>query len=163
MSDRKAYFGPAEITMAVEMPYKTPEGKDVVQVFLDRPVQPYEILPKATFEKLVSNVPVEDTEFQKKRYDPVMRQFLAVLLEEGIIYCDIPYIMKEIHNRLNTSFERATNYLWTKDDSQFIPGVSELTNRSLIEADVILRDIKNETPATNTTEEKADTKDEGAA
>lgn len=149
--------------MVVDMPFKTPNGKDVVKVYLNRRVQPYEIVPKETFEELASAVPVEDTEFQKKRYDSIIKSFLALLVEKGIIYCDIPYLMKEIHNRLNTAFERATNYLWTKDDTEFIPGIHELTNRSILEADVILREIKtNEPEKTTTTEEKADTQEQGA-
>lgn len=142
------YFGPAEVTMVIEMNYKTPSGGDVVKVMLDRKIQPYEILPKASFEKLVSLEPVEDTLFQQKRYQPIVDKFSAILLEEGIIYSDVPYVCKALHNKLSAAYERATNYLWTKDDSQFISGVHELTNRSLLEAEEILKGITNVTTPT---------------
>ena len=151
-TQRKMYFGPAEVTMVIELNQKTPSGGDVVKVCLDRKVQPYEIISKAAFEKLVSLEPVEDTLFQLKRYRPVLDKFAEILLEEGLIYADVPYVCKALHEKLSTAYERATNFLWTKDDTQFIPGVHELTNRSLLEADAIIKGISNESK--NTGEEK---------
>mgnify|MGYP001593391375 CR=1 FL=1 len=77
-TNKKMYFGPVEVTMVVEMPYKTPAGADVVKVYLDRKVQPYEILPKATFEGLVSLEPVNDTVFQEKRYQSIIKNFIMI-------------------------------------------------------------------------------------
>lgn len=144
MSERKMYFGPAEIIMVKEMPYKTPDGGDVVKVILDRKVQPYEILPKKSFEKLCSFEPIEDTLFRENRYKPVLEKLAEVLLNEGVIYADEAYVCKALHEKLNTSFEKATHFLWTKGEEEFIPGIHELSNRSLLEADVILKQIKNE-------------------
>ncbi len=153
MTQRKMYFGPSEVTMVIEMPNKTASGGDIVKVCLDRKIQPYEVLPKASFERLVSLEPVEDTLFQKNRYQPIVDKLTAVLLEEGIIYADVPFVCKSLHGKISTAFERATNYLWTKNDSEFIPGIHELTNRSLLEADIILKGIKDESTPNKTTKD----------
>lgn len=148
------FYGPSEVVTVIEMPYKTPSGKDVVKVVLDRKVQPYEIVPKATFEAMASLEPIDDTTFQGKRYAIVLKQFSEILLENGIIYSDVPYVCKTLHNNLSACYERATNLLWTGNDEEYISGVHELSNRSLLEAEAIMKKFqKNDTDTQPTTEE----------
>lgn len=63
---------------------------------------------------------------------------------------------------IDNAFNRATNYLWTKDDAQFVPGTNMMMERTLLESKRITSEIPAPTPAAEVKAEEAKPEDNGA-
>ena len=50
--------------------------------------------------------------------------------------------MKHVHDTIMDHFERASNYLWTGDDRNWIQGMNFSNNRTIIETQKILLDME---------------------
>jgi len=135
------YLGPFKITGAVIQDYKTPEGDEVVKIFYENGES--ELFSKKTFERLVSETPIDLTTLRQIRYQPILEKLAAVLLEENVKHDDIKYITLNLAEKLLNAFDRATSYLWTGDDKYFVPSGDSMGSRTLLEADQILKKISN--------------------
>jgi len=69
------------------------------------------------------------------------------------INTEIQGVINTIGGELDNTFNRATNYLWTKDDTQFIPGTNMMLERTLLEAtkvtQIIPAPVSQPAPATD--------------
>lgn len=140
--DKVQYLGPAEITTTIAIDEKTPKGNPMVTVvFKDKPSETY---PLKIFEALVSDEPHDFNWIRENRYKALLDELAGVCLEADLKFEDLAYIGKTLVYRLENSFERASNFLWTKDDKKWVAGVPFLFERSLIEAEKILKTINGE-------------------
>jgi hypothetical protein len=146
MQEKIRYIGPNKINGVVILEEKTPNGKELVKVLYENNVIPAEVMPMVTFENLVSDAPKDWNWIRDQRYAPLLKDIASLCLEYDVIHSDINALAEAIKNKLEAAFARATNYLWTKDDAQFIPGMPALSFRSLLEADAILKGIKKDEP-----------------
>lgn len=76
-------------------------------------------------------------------YDLKVSEIEALL---NPIAAEIQSLVNIISSELDNTFNRATNYLWTKDDSQFIPGTNMMMERTLLEATKINKTIPDLAP-----------------
>lgn len=143
MGPKEQYYGPWKVAAVVELEYKTPKGADMVKVMLDDGVAP-EVMPKATFERLVSETPVDLTTLRDNRYKPVLEELASVLLEHDIKFMDLAYVGKALVNKIEDAFERASSFLWTGDPKAWIPGVDYRGDLTAIGAEQVLRSIKSD-------------------
>lgn len=148
MSDKK-YLGPILVTLVEELNQKTPNGKDVVKVHLEN--NPPLIYVKDVFERVVTSTPIDFTLLREKTHEVTLKDLTSVLLESGISYGDLAHVCKKLAEKVEDAFDRATHYLWTKRDQDWVPGVHNLNDRSILECEQILKSITNDT--TPTTEE----------
>ena len=144
MQEQIKYVGPNEITGVVILEEKTPKGAEMVKVLFKDEQLPAEVMPKTAFESLVSNEPHDWNYVRETRYKKLILEIAELFLEHGVLYSDGDYVLETAKKKLEAAYDRATNYLWTKDDSQFVPGYNPLAFRSILDADKILRTIKNE-------------------
>jgi hypothetical protein len=56
---------------------------------------------------------------------------------------EIESLMRQFAGSMDDTYNRAQNYLWTKDDSKFIPGVGPLDMVPLSTAQGIIKSIPN--------------------
>lgn len=146
-SNEKKYIGPREVIGAQVMEYKTPKGGDVVKVIYANADLAFEIMPLETFKATVSDVPQTWNWLREKRTERLIDALAAECLEHDVTYADIAYLGRELEQKLKIAFNRATNFLWTKDDRQFIAGAeSPLFNHSLLEAEQVLKGIPKHEP-----------------
>lgn len=142
---KKRYIGPREVGGLQVLDYKTPKGKEVVKILYVESDVPFEIMPVTTFQSVVSEKPEDWNYVREKRNEQLMQEIVAICLEHDVVFGDLAFLGRTIENRLKAAFARATNYLWTKDDSQWIPGrESALDLRSLLECEQVLRSIKKD-------------------
>ena len=148
---KKRYVGPNEVSGVSIEEYKTPGGKEVVKIFYEGEVLPPEIMPMATFEKIVTDVPKDYNWLRETRYENLVNELAAVALEHDISFSDIEHVVTALKKKFGAAFDRATNVLWTGDDAQFIPGLPPLAYRTLLEADRVMKDrIKPNETGTST-------------
>lgn len=79
---------------------------------------------------LLSDIDTSDLEIE--RYLNDMQALLAT-------------VPQSIEYEWNNTFGRVVNFLWTKDDTQFIPGTNVLADRTFLEAKKIIDSINNDT------------------
>lgn len=155
MDEKIRFIGPNKVVGVVILEEKTPKGKNLVKVMYESNSVPAEVMPMVTFETLVSEQPKDWNWVRDQRYAELLKEIAGLCLEYDVVFSDIGALCQAIKNKLEASFDRATNYLWTKDDAQFIPGFPALAFRSLLQADAILKEIKtNDQPKPETTEQK---------
>jgi len=78
---------------------------------------------------LLSDIDVSDIEID--RYLNDMQAMLAT-------------VPQAVEYEWNNTFGRVVNFLWTKDDSRFIPGTNVLSDRTFLEAKKVIDSINNE-------------------
>lgn len=134
------FIGPRKVEAAtVREDIKTPGGNEVVEVFYAGGYK--EILPKVTFEATVLDRPTDYTALAELRANVLIKALLPVVAEHDLTAGEIDNIKNGLARELFNSFNRATHFLWTKDDTTFTPGFNVVLDRSLLEADLIIREI----------------------
>ena len=142
---KEAFIGPNKVSGVVILDYKTPKGAEVVKILYENPIIPFEIMPKVTFERVVSSEAKDWNYVREKRGEGLLEELAAVCMEHDVVYGDVAHIAHNLQAKLKTAFDRATNFLWTKDDKQFIDGrPSPIDLRSLLEAEQVLKGIPPE-------------------
>lgn len=173
------YIGPRKVlTVAVDT-VKTFGNNEVVVVHYDGGDK--ELMPKKTFELVVTDVPSDYTTVRTKKFTelrkvlyPIIAECVAVTGESddvkkakrtemlqkvlaAISEVDIkdsemqPFfdqvlvecngIINAILFELSTAMSRAINFLWTKDDTRFVPGTDVMNDRTYLEAKKIVEDV----------------------
>lgn len=135
------YIGPNKVFSFVIAEYKTPKGKEIVKVIYESEKVPNEIMPLITFEALSSETPNDWNWVRNKRYEELLKEISGLCLEYDIVYNDIGSVTLALKDKLEAAFDRATNFLWTKDDDQCVPGYNPLSLRTLLETEEILKGI----------------------
>ncbi len=148
------FVGPRKVVVAVvEKDIKTNGGNDVVNVTFEGGYT--QMMPKSSFETVVSEAPTDYNVLQGAKLAPLTLEILEVIAEHDLTAGDIEALKQSIERELYNSFNRATHYLWTKDDKSFIPGNNVVMERSLLEADVIIKSIKPNAEDTKPKSEEA--------
>jgi hypothetical protein len=149
------FIGPRKIELIAETEFKTHGGKDVVKVMYDGGFS--EIMPKSECEFLQEDKATDYNQLRKKKMGRILEEVLTVIAEHDLKAADIEALKAGIENELYNSFNRATHFLWTKDDKSFIPGNNVVLERSLLEADLVLKTInkKDESTGEGKTSEKS--------
>lgn len=137
---KQQFIGPRRVIgVSVEESLLTNGGAEIVKVLYDGGHS--EVMPAKSFAILVTNEPTDWTQLSQRRIADLTRKVLMVLAEHDLKAGEIANLTASVGNELHNSFNRATNYLWTKDDGLFTPGYNVVLDRSLLEADIIIKSI----------------------
>lgn len=146
--EKNRYIGPRKILFVVEEKFKTNAGNDIVTVNFDGGKTL--LMPKRSYEFLVSDKPTDFTELGRKNMSAIVREMLALLAEHHFTGDDIDKLTIQLSNELMNSFNKATHILWMGESNTFTPGDNPVLERSLLEADTIIKT----TPDDNTKQPK---------
>lgn len=134
------FIGPRKVIgVSIEEGITTNGGGPIVKVLYDGGHS--DLMPSKSFQVLVSEEPRDWTQLSQVRLADLTRKILMVLAEHDIKAGEIQNLVNGLANELHNSFNRATNFLWTKDDGMFTPGYNVILDRSLLEADLIIKSI----------------------
>lgn len=140
------FVGPRKVK-TVEMTEMLTVGKNpVVRVTYEGDF--FEIMPLAT---LVIVGTVEETDFnelRRKKFMVMLPKIIEVVAEMDIKVYEVDALFRDAGNSLTQSFNRALNFVWTGDDTKFVPGVDPVNEFTFVEAQHILASIpeRAETP-----------------
>lgn len=144
------FIGPRKVELAIATEYKTHAGADVIEVVYAGGHK--ELMPRLAFEYLVTEQPTDWNQLRKTKMGVLTKELLAVIAEHDLKAADIETLKQSLENELYNSFNRATHFLWTKDDKSFIPGNNVVMDRSLLEADIIIKTVPTDESKPETTE-----------
>jgi len=131
------YIGPDEVLSVEDSAEKTEFTGDLVLVhFVNSQFD--KLMPKVVYESLVTKEPTDMNSLHERRVSPVVNVMAIMMIRYGLTYSEILDACRKTADKMQDSFERATNFLWTKDDRNWSPGVPVLNNKSVIVADLIL-------------------------
>lgn len=155
MEKSKQYIGPYEIFALVEEEMKTPAGSDVVKVLFTEGKPPM-LMPKKALELFMRPSPMDLTTFQEMKFNVMIPEIIKVIGEYDIKMGEIPALMQKLSNTMFDNYDRASIYLWTGDDKNFIPGFNASHERTLLETEKVLKSIpqNDSNNATNKKSEK---------
>lgn len=137
-----SWIGSDKISIVAESDLKTPMGSDVVEVTFDN--GKVTTMPKKTYEIIVTDVASDASIVQRSKFNQMVPALKAVLCEYDIKVSEIKPLLEELGASIDNNFSRAVNYALTKDDSVWIPNSNPLYDRSILEADAIIRSIPSE-------------------
>lgn len=136
------YIGPNKVVGIVENELKTPMGHEIVEIVFES--IPKILMPKKAFDLLSRNTPMDYTSYTKMKVELIGRELVALIMEYDIRNLEMVILMKFTADLMQDAFERASNFLWTGDDKQWISGMSFLNERTLLEAERVIKRIKND-------------------
>lgn len=134
---KKEFIGPRKVTHAVVEEFKTHGGNETVTVHYDGGHT--EFMPKSEYEALLTEGPTDFTTLGKMKQKMILIELLAVLAEHHFTGEEIEPITIALQNELYNSFNKATHILWTGSANSFTPGGNSVMERSLLEADRVIR------------------------
>lgn len=163
MSDtiKDSFIGGNKVLLVAESTKKTPMGADMVEISYEGGAK--EIMPKKTYKAVVTDIPTNYTILQETKLKVIAPAVVAVIEEFDLKVSDIQALMQKIASQIDNRFSRATNFALTHDDSQYIPNMNPLYNRSLLEVEAIISTIPSTVEKPKTDETTPTGTDQGAA
>jgi hypothetical protein len=141
--ESEKYIGPKRVIGITKEDVLTPGGNKVVTVIYDGDYK--EIMPLKSYELLVSPTPIQDLRaIQNIKINTILSELLKIVAEYDLKDSEVVPLCQALGNSLNESFNRAANYLWSKDDKRYVAGYDMTRERSILEADIILRSINSD-------------------
>jgi hypothetical protein len=133
------FIGPRQIKSVETSKLKTPEGKEIVRVVFEG--DHVELFPRAIFDKTVTSEPTDFSQLAEVRKKIVTGQIIGVLKENDVQLQELNDIFKFVGFQSDIHFDKASNYLWTNNDDEFVPGMAVLARRTFLDAQRIIDDI----------------------
>lgn len=126
------YIGPDKIVGISVLEFTTPLGSAVFEVELEsgqRNIYPEKALVAISTEE------VKDHNFIRDRRIALMiGPIVDILKEYDLPAAQFGYALQCVAGSINNEFDRALNYLWTKDDSRYVPGFESANDATLLMA-----------------------------
>lgn len=136
------FIGPRKVEKVVDEEFKTYGGNDTVTVHYSGGFS--EFMPKLEFEAMVTNKPTDFTTLIGGKHKRILAELIAVLAEHDMKGGEIETITNGLSNELFNAFNKATHLLWTDgDNNNFTPGGNTVLERSLLEADKVIKQFPN--------------------
>jgi hypothetical protein len=150
-SEKNRFVGPRKVMALVSDVAKTSLGNDIIAIMYEGGAK--EIMTLKAFEALVTPEATDFTDVSKRRINLLVIEFLKIIAELDLKSGEVETLCRGLSNELMNSMNRASNFLWTGNDEQFVPGYDIMMDRSLLEADLIIKKIPNvKAEPTNKTE-----------
>ena len=127
------FIGPDEIVSVTLSEHKTPEGKEIVDVTFKSGRN--HIFSKETLDYIVTDEVSDSNSVQEKKFTPVIRKIMSILIEHDLQVGEVEMLFKQLGYNLDVIFNRATSYLFFKNEKEFVPGLDPLHYVSLLMAE----------------------------
>lgn len=140
--EKEQFIGPKKVVGLVKENIKTNGGNEIVTVLYEGGNK--EIMSLKAFDILVTEKAIDYTELRKKKINDLTLKILAIIAEYDLKAGEIDELNRAIGMELFNGFNRATHFLWSKDDKSFVPGTNVILDKSLLEADIVIRNISKD-------------------
>lgn len=136
------YFGAYKILGIAKEDVTTPSGNEIVKVLLENSLPILATIK--TLDIVVTDEPSDATVVQNKKFDVMIPEIMKVIAEYDLYAFETESLVRRIIQSFSNSLDRATNYLWTKDDKAWIQNADSTMVRSLLEVDKLLKTIPSD-------------------
>lgn len=132
------YIGKSKVIGVAKVEdFTTPSGQEVVSVLLEGSHP--KLMTKKAFDVLVTNKASDDSDLQKRKFEPMIGEMVKVLVDYDIQWYEVEAVIRSIKETIDMRLQRASSYKWYNgDDSRFIAGEDPSNYWSLLEAQQIL-------------------------
>lgn len=141
MEEIEQFIGPKKVIGLIKESLKTNGGNEIVTVLYDGGSK--EIMPLVSFDVLKTEKASDYTDLRKRKINDLTLKILTVVAEHDLKAGEVDELNRSIGMEILNSFNKAGHYLWTKDDKSFTPGINTILERSLLEADIIIKGIND--------------------
>lgn len=138
-AEKATYIGSDKVSFAATIFQKTPMGSEMVEVTFESGKKIK--LTKKTYELIVTDIASDLSIVRRTKFNQMVPAIIAVICEYDLSVADIQPLFQEVGGSIDNSFSRATNFVWTKDDMQYVPNTNPMFNRTLLEADALIKSI----------------------
>lgn len=161
MSNKEKYIANRKVINVITLDYKTPSGEDVVKVVYENDT--YAVMSKKSFDLFSTDESIEPTSFREIKFKALQNEVVKVIMEYDLRAEEIVPFFSQTTDKLQDVFERASSILWTGDDRHWIPGSNFLSERTILEAEGVLRNTNDveRSEEKNNTEGVGESKPEG--
>lgn len=136
------FIGADEIESTEVLDRTTPQGAALVK-FNFKGGQSV-VYSEKTVPYVVSDVATDASAVQERHVMPLVRECMALITEYDITYRDVDSFLKQLFSNINFQFDRAENFLWTTDDTRYVPGFDPRHDIRLLDAHKVLESIKTD-------------------
>lgn len=133
------FIGSEQVAMVADTDRKTPMGSDIVEVTFTSGKKKF--FTKKTYELVVTDIASDATIAHKVKFAALLPAVKMIICEYDLEVGEVQSFMQSLGAGIDDNFNRATNWAWTQDDSNYIPGMNPLYTRSLLDADAMIRSI----------------------
>lgn len=139
------FIGGDTIVGAEVLDMRTPQDKDILEITFKSGKK--RVYPAATVERIVTDEVSDASAVSEKKLLPVVREVMAILAENDISVGEIDMFQKQLGSNIENAFNRATSFMWFKDDTEFVPNFNPMFDVSLLMAHKVITNIKHDTDA----------------
>lgn len=129
-AEKRQFYGPYQVQFLTILEEKTPAGGEVYELHLVDQKE-VKILPKRTFEVLVSDTPSTADDFQRKRMRFVTQVVLELLAEYDLELLEVEQLKNFLSWEVEERYNKITNHLWS--GTPHISGYDQKNDRTLRE------------------------------
>lgn len=119
--------------------FKTNLGNQVYRLVLENGKK--KLVSETTYKKFTSSDKIDKTKHQEMRFNDLAKSIVDLVAEYDVANYEMESLLNNIARIINDKMNRASNYLWTGDDSQFSYGMGYATFRTMLDADEIIKSI----------------------
>lgn len=150
--ENSQFIGPRKVESVIVLETKTPKGEAMIEVTYAGEFK--ETMSQKLFDASTTSEASDYTNLRDKRVRIISPEIVAILQEYDIRVCDVDSILRMAATEVDNRFNRAVGFLWTGDDSTFVPGMNPIVERSILEAEAILAKIPAKVENNESGEEK---------
>lgn len=138
-SEQKQFIGPRQVKTVETLEKTTPEGATLLKVTFEGDYS--EVIPQEMFDATVTEIPSDFNALAERRKKLVTGKIMGILKESNVNLSELNDIFKFVGFQSDIHFDKASNYLWTKDDNEFVPGMPVMARRTFLEAQDVIDSI----------------------
>jgi hypothetical protein len=144
-AEKKQYIGQHEVFGLVQDELKTPLGSEVVKVIFKEGKEPI-LMTKKGFDALVTEKPIDATSLMEMKMNILIPEIVKVVAEWDIKIGELHQLSNRLIGNIADNFDRASSFLWHRNDKEWIKGFNPAMERSLLDAEKVLKSIPIDEP-----------------
>lgn len=126
------FYGPERITDAVEIEIRTPLGSPVYELTTE-PGRKY-LIPQAALGVITPEIK-DANHIRDWKVRQIVPRLVDIVAEFDLPKSQLIYLASMFGSEFDNHFGRATSYLWTRDDRNYVPGFDSVGEISLLMAE----------------------------
>lgn len=139
------FLGPDEIEAVIVTEQKTPSGGYVFEVTLKSGQK--KLLTEKAIALLVTDEAKDYNYLRDHKMFVLIPKIVEVIEEYDVPSGEIPHLIQMMSYELENRFNRALNWMWSKNDSRYVPGFDAMYDATLLMAERVIQEIPKDEPA----------------
>lgn len=132
-TSKKTFYGPLKIEYVIDL------EDDTVEILFTNGKK--EIVTKKTFAISITEEQKDWNYLQEVKMKAIMEEVMPIVFSYDLKMYEANALLSTMGKNVKERYHRAINYLWTKDDTQYVEGSDPTDFFSLVEAEKTIKSI----------------------